>query len=326
MRDTLTPHYSEDGLIDGWEGLVEDITDQRAMSHNLRRISNMLQVLITNLPTGVYFVQAPQGYPILVNARARQLLGQREDLSTGVANLSRVFRLHRQDGSEYPADELPVAKALRLGTSCRANDIIVHRADGRKIPLITWAAPIDLNNKGVYDAAVWVLEDWTAMQQAEAALRESELRLRAVIETMEEGVIVQDLDGMIIDCNPAACLILGILAREQLADRIAPAWIPETICLQENGAIFPLAQEQPDQAGAAQPCAGARHHTRAAVGAGRERALDPGEFRAVARRTGGRPESSAGPCRRPDAFCRHHAATASPGLLARRQGQISEPR
>ena len=85
LRDTMTPHYSEEGLVDGWEGLVEDISDQRALSHNLRKMTNMLQVLVTNLPTGVYFVQAPLGYPILVNPRSRQLLGQREDLSAGLS-------------------------------------------------------------------------------------------------------------------------------------------------------------------------------------------------------------------------------------------------
>ena len=265
LRDTMTPHYSEDGLVDGWEGLVEDITDQRLLSHNLRRMSNMLQALVTNLPTGVYFVQAPLGYPILVNARARQLLGQREDLSTGVANLSRVYRLFRADGTEYPAEELPVSKALRDGVTCRANDIYVHRSDGRKIPLITWAAPIDLHNKGVFDAAVWVLEDWTAMQQTENALRESELRLRAIIEAMGEGVIVQDAEGMIIDCNPAASSILGI-PRANLMHRTG--LIPGIVCLKEDGATFPRA-EQPDQEAAAAPRCRARRHPRAAAGKGR---------------------------------------------------------
>jgi PAS domain S-box-containing protein len=243
LRDTLAPHYSEQGLVDGWEGLIEDITDQRQLSHNLHRMSNMLQVLITNLPCGVYFVQAPQGYPILVNARARQLLGQREDLSSGLDNLSRVYRLHRPDGTDYPADDLPVAKALRQGVACRANDIVVHRADGRKTPLITWAAPIDLHNKGVQDAAVWVMEDWTAMQQAESALRESETRLRAIIETMREGVIVQDNAGTIIDSNPAASAILGI-PRDRLLHH--EGLIPGTVCLKEDGSVFPR-QEQPDQ-------------------------------------------------------------------------------
>ncbi len=243
VRDTLTPHYSEEGLVDGWEGLIEDITDQRTLSHNLRKLTNMLQVLVTNLPTGVYFVQAPLGHPLLVNARARQLLGQREDLSAGLATLSKVFRLHRPDGTEYPWEELPVCKALRQGMTCRANDIIVHRPDGRKIPLITWAAPIDLHNTGAPDAAVWVLEDWSAMQQAELAVRESELRLRAVIETMGEGVIVQDDAGIILDCNAAACAILGV-RREQMIQQ--PGLLPHTECVREDGTTFPRA-EQPDR-------------------------------------------------------------------------------
>ncbi|MBI2807139.1 MAG: PAS domain S-box protein [Planctomycetes bacterium] len=243
VRDSLTPHYSEDGLMDGWEGLVEDITEQRALSQGLRRMTNMLQVLVTNLPTGVYFVQAPQGFPILVNARARQLLGRREDLSSGLEQLSRVFRLHRIDGTEYPWEELPVAKALRLGVATRANDIVLHRADGRKVPLITWAAPIDLNNTGTPDAAVWVIEDWSAMQQAELALRESEIRLRAIIETMAEGVIVQDEHGAVLDGNAAACAILG-LTRDQLLSRLGLTG--RNVCRQEDGSEPPAAQ-QPDQ-------------------------------------------------------------------------------
>jgi PAS domain S-box-containing protein len=243
VRDTLTPHYSEEGLVDGWEGLIEDITDQRHLSHNLRKMTNMLQVLVTNLPTGVYFVHAPHGQPLLVNARARQLLGRREDLSAGMETLSKVFRLHRPDGTDYPWEELPVCRALRQGVTVRANDIIVHRPDGRKVPLITWGAPIDLNNTGRPDAAVWVLEDWSAMQQAELALRESELRLRAIIETMVEGVVVQDNTGVIIDCNAAACAILAI-SREQLIGHAG--LFPEAVCLREDGTVLPRT-ERPDQ-------------------------------------------------------------------------------
>ncbi len=239
VRDTLTPHYDEAGMIDGWEGLVEDITEQLALAQNLRKMSTMLQVLVSNLPTGVYFVQGPQGTPILVNARARALLGQREDLSAGISHLSSIYRLHKSDGSEYPWEELPVAKALQKGVTCRANDIVVHRSDGRKTPLLAWAAPVDLHGTGKHDAAVWVLEDWSAVQQAEAALRESETRLRAIIEAMAEGMILQDANGKIIDCNPAACAILGT-AREALLGRVSFA--PEHGCVRENGEALPVDQ------------------------------------------------------------------------------------
>ncbi len=90
------------------------------------------------------------------------------------------------------------------------DDIVVHRPDGQHLPLIAWAAPVDVGGRGRPDAAVWVFEDLTALHQAEAARRESEARLRTVIETMAEGVIVIDEQGVVIECNPAASTILRI--------------------------------------------------------------------------------------------------------------------
>ena len=178
LRDTLAPHHAADGRLDGWDGVVEDITESRALAQDVRRTTGMLQALVANLPTGVFFVQGPLGQPIMVNARTRQLLGQRENLAAGIMHLSEVYRLHRPDGSLYPTDELPVVKALRWGMTCMANDIVVHRPDGRRVPLITWAAPVDLGKMGKPEAAVWVLEDLTSLKQAEQARVESEARLQ----------------------------------------------------------------------------------------------------------------------------------------------------
>jgi PAS domain S-box-containing protein len=200
---------SGDGELEGWEGVVEEITEQRALAHDLRRTTGMFHTLVAHLPAGVFFVQAPSGRPILVNARARKLLGQREDLAAGLPQWPQVYRLFRPDGSPYPADELPVCVALRRGVTNMRDDIVVHRPDGRRVPLVTWAAPIDLGGSGRSDAAVWVLEDLTAMQQAEAAHRESEARLRALITTLTEGLEVYDPQGVVCECNPAACAILG---------------------------------------------------------------------------------------------------------------------
>jgi PAS domain S-box-containing protein len=48
----------------------------------------------------------------------------------------------------------------------------------------------------------------TALHQAEAARRDTEGRLRTVVETMGEGLLVQNRDGVIVDCNQAACQVL----------------------------------------------------------------------------------------------------------------------
>jgi PAS domain S-box-containing protein len=239
VRDTLVPHISQGGELEGWEGVVEDITAQRALASDLRRTTNMLHALIANLPAGVFFVHGPTGQPLLVNARARQLLGQREDSAAGLPYLSQVYRLFRPDGTPYPAEDLPVSRALRSGVTSMRDDIVVHRPDGRRLPLITWAAPIDLGGPGKHDAAVWVFEDLTAVQQAETARLESETRLRAVIGTMAEGLLVQDVRGTVVECNPAACAILGVGA-DQLLGRSFPG--ADQPCLREDGSPFPPAE------------------------------------------------------------------------------------
>jgi PAS domain S-box-containing protein len=244
VRDTLAPTRDHEGRLIGWEGVVTDITEQRTLADDLRRTTSMFHALVANLPTGVFFVQGPHGQPILVNARARQLLGQREDAAAGLDHLSRVYRLHRPDGTLYPVEELPVYLALRAGRTTMRDDIVVHRPDGRRIPLVTWAAPVLLGGRANgADAAVWVMEDLTALHQAEAARQDSESRLRAVIETMAEGLIVQNRRGVIADCNPSACVFLGLSA-DQLRGR-ALSDLDWTF-IREDGAEVP-SEEVPSQ-------------------------------------------------------------------------------
>ncbi len=229
LRDTLAPCWDEGGRLIGWEGLVEAITEQRELADDLRRTTNMLHALVDNLPTGVYFVQGGLGQPLLVNARARQLLGQREDLAASLEHLSEVYRLHRPDGTPYPVEQLPVYRALRMGLTSMSSDIVVHRPDGRRTPLVTWAAPIRFPSSGVRgasgarngadngettaengsEAAVWVMEDISALHRAEAARLDTETRLRTILETMSEGVIVWDQNARILDCNDSAAALLG---------------------------------------------------------------------------------------------------------------------
>ena len=249
VRDTFVPQLDEAGEVAGWEGAAEDITPQRTLADDLRRTTSMLHTLVNNLPAGVYFVDAGTGQPILVNARARQLLGQREELSAGLTRLGEVFRLHRPDGTPYPAEDVPVWAALKRGTTCVSDNIVVHRPDGLRVPLVSWATPIDLGGLGRYDAVVWVLEDLTTLRQAENALRESETRLRTVIENMAEGVLILDEKCQVLDCNPAVATVLG-----RSADTVRGRALAEVIgqCLRADGTLLP-----PEE-GPAAVCAGTR--------------------------------------------------------------------
>lgn len=245
VRDTLVPHLDGEGRLIGWEGVLTEITEQRDLAVDLRRTTSMLHALVGNLPAGVFFVQGPLGQPILVNARARQLLGQREDMAASLEHLTEVYRLFRSDGTPYPVEDLPVYQALRNGLSAMRDDIVVHRPDGRRTPLVSWAAPVSLalpqSERAATkapEAAVWVLEDLTSLHQAEAARRDTEIRLRAILETMSEGVVVRDRHGCIIDCNTAACNLLGRTPEHLRGLALADC---DWSLLREDGT--PLAQE-----------------------------------------------------------------------------------
>jgi PAS domain S-box-containing protein len=229
VRDTLAPVFGADGVLEGWDGVVADITEQRALAADLRHTTSMFNTLVANLPAGVFFVHAPSGRPILVNARARQLLGQHEDPSVGLEHLARAYRLHRQDGTPYPADELPVTLAVRRGQKAMRDDIVVHRPDGRRLPLIAWAAPIDLRGGGEVQAAVWVFEDLTLLHQAQEVLRASEEKYRGLVETLPLMVLQLDGDLHITYTNPAARALTGYEAEDLQGTSWQSLIVPEDL-------------------------------------------------------------------------------------------------
>ncbi|HEX2861593.1 MAG TPA: PAS domain S-box protein, partial [Lacunisphaera sp.] len=69
------------------------------------------------------------------------------------------------------------------------------------------------------------IEDITARQKAEQALITSQRELTEIFRSMAEGLVLQDVDAQIIECNAAAETILG-LTRDQIMGRTSldPRW------------------------------------------------------------------------------------------------------
>ncbi|MFZ2446054.1 MAG: PAS domain S-box protein [Syntrophobacteraceae bacterium] len=65
------------------------------------------------------------------------------------------------------------------------------------------------SEEGEFIGAVGLFEDITEKKLAEEALRESELRYRSLVETMNDGLLVQDGDDLITYVNARLCQISG---------------------------------------------------------------------------------------------------------------------
>jgi PAS domain S-box-containing protein len=109
----------------------------------------------------------------------------------------------------------------------------VLRRDGSVVEVEAAGALI---RQGEEICVVAVARPVAQRKQMESALDTTKQRLRSTFDALAEGVIVQDAAGRIVDCNPAACRILGLDA-EQLAGRtsIDPRWR----AVHEDGSPYP---------------------------------------------------------------------------------------
>ena len=71
-----------------------------------------------------------------------------------------------------------------------------------------------------------MLTDITERQQAEKALRESEARKRAILESALDCIITMDHAGLVVDWNPAAERTFGYRREEAIGKEMAELIIP----------------------------------------------------------------------------------------------------
>ena len=81
------------------------------------------------------------------------------------------------------------------------------RGDGTTV-MVQTAVAAARGAEGAYFHAF--LTDMTELDETAEALRHREQLTRLVVDALHEGVVVQDTDGMIVACNPAAEWLLGL--------------------------------------------------------------------------------------------------------------------
>jgi PAS domain S-box-containing protein len=108
-----------------------------------------------------------------------------------------------------------------------------RRKDGTVYPVEVHFGLLEESGKRIYFGSV---RDISERVLAESVLRDGIAQLRSAFEAMAEGLVLQTLDGKIIDANPVAEVILG-LTREQLLGKSSP--YPDWQVIHENESPFP---------------------------------------------------------------------------------------
>ena len=241
--------------------IAHDLTKQKRAAAALRESeARKTAILETSLDAIVGIDQ--RGVVREWNTAAEKIFGYRRDQALG----------NRLEDLIVPAATtqryLPgLADYLMTGASSligRPVEVIARRANGEEFPMELALTQITASDPPFYTA---FMRDITDRKQAEEALRRSEARKSAILETALDAIVTFDQQGKIIEWNPAATQIFGYSrelalgrvfadlmapqANEELTRKGLPRYLQtgrgrllgqrmELMALRANGAEFPV--------------------------------------------------------------------------------------
>lgn len=178
----------------------------------------LFQDLFYTLTQGVVFQRPPDGQIIEVNPAAEQLLGRSRDQLIGNHLYDPVWQTQDASGQPLHSEHAPCERALHSGEAVR--NVIVsfyHPQHGERRWLSVDAVP-QFKPRADYPHLVYALfTDITQRYQAEQALRESELRFRALVKASAQMVWTTDADGHISEDSPSWRAFTGQTTDEWMA-------------------------------------------------------------------------------------------------------------
>ena len=231
---TISPIRDAAGRIIGASNVARDITERKQAERALSEQARLL-----DLSNDAIFVRDAGDHVTYWNKAATELYGFTREEALG-----RVT--HELLQTQFPADLGMINKQLHRDE--RWNGELVHiRKDGAKV-IVTSRWALDRKADGT---AVRILEtnsDITQQKRTEKALRESEERFRAIVETTPECVKLVSADGTLLHMNTPGLAMVGAHSAEEVVgknvyDLIAPEdrerfkAFNESICRGRQGSL-----------------------------------------------------------------------------------------
>jgi PAS domain S-box-containing protein len=163
--------------------------------------------LIGALPIGIYICDR-DGLLLRYNLRAAELWGRAPIVPDPQARYCGAFGALQPDGTPLPTDELPMVEVLRTGKPCLDREIVIERPDGTRITALANIRPL-FSETGELIGAVNCFQDITDRKNLEATTRESERRLRQLLEGLPAAIYTTDANGRITFYNRASVELWG---------------------------------------------------------------------------------------------------------------------
>jgi|GEM_PF-1943549 len=202
---------------------LEALSKQRQLEEEMierNRADERFRLAVEASPSGVIMVNE-EGRIILVNSQTERIFGySREELIGQPIEMLAPERF-RSRHPEYRGSFAAAPQARPMGTG---RDLYGLRKNGSEVPVEIGLNPIEVNGKTL---VLSTIVDITERKQREEALRLSESRLRAVLETTLNAVVGMDEKGYITYWNAQSERIFGWSETEARGRKMSETIIPE---------------------------------------------------------------------------------------------------
>ncbi|MHA2203005.1 MAG: PAS domain S-box protein, partial [Candidatus Hodarchaeales archaeon] len=207
---SVSPTRNFTGEIDGFRGIVRDVTERIEMEKALGEEREKYQMLIEKLEEGLT-VEDPDGFITFANPKTLETLGYTEEDLIG-KHWSFIV-----PESDLEASRYETAKRQKGLSSTYESNLIAK--DGTIIPVIVSAAPI-FSKTGEYQGVLVLSTDITEQKRAERELQQSEEKYSNLFHYSNDSIFLHDFEGNIIDVNKKTLELFGYTKPEILSVNI----------------------------------------------------------------------------------------------------------
>lgn len=185
--------------------VIEDISVRRDAEEQLSVLLDYQTATMNNMAEGLFTLDE-KGLATSMNAAAEGMFGWTAAELLG-RKMHDVIHYKHPDGSPFPASECPGLHVLQHGGQLREHEDVFIRKDGSFMPVVFSASPLYRN--GQVAGVVVGFRDDTESRRVRNRLRDSEQRLREIIDALPAAIYTTDAEGLLTHFNSGAVEISG---------------------------------------------------------------------------------------------------------------------
>lgn len=225
---------NEAGEATRWSGIQIDMTDLHEKKQALEEKKKLEKVLLDTMAEGVA-IYDENLKPVVANKQAYQILQLDIDQFYGKSLYNEGWKIIDTFGNELKHEDFPVYRTFKNKEVI--DDFIMGVKTSEESPTIWIKVKTNLIQMHNDDG---VLKDFVVVSYADIsdmiAFKRTESWYTTAISSMNEGLVIHDKQGKIINFNQAACNLLGLTADQLLGKSSIDS---EWQCFRENGEVFP---------------------------------------------------------------------------------------